>query len=137
MTITAANVYSGPINKLEIKVGTGVLTDLGTVGDGANIEGTFEPNKTDLGDGNQLTKFGTYKVKATILETDATTLALVQSAEVTESKLTATTLDAKTYTFGPMLLQHSIKRGFGKDPHLLVIEGQKYAVNSDDLETIT
>jgi len=137
MTITPANVYSGPIDKLEISVDGGtVYNDMGTVGDGANVESDFEPNKSDLGDGNQLTKFGTYKVKATILESHTSNLTTLKTAETVQSYMRVTALDAKTYTFGPMLMQHSIKRGFGKDPHSIIIEGQKYAANSDDLEAI-
>ncbi len=137
MTITDANIYSGPINKLEISTDGGTTyTDMGAIGDGANVETTFEPNKTDLGDGQKLTKFGTFKLKAVILETHTSNLTLLKTAETTAATVRVTGLDAKTYTFGPLLLQHMLKRGFGKDPHTIEITGEKYAINSDDLETI-
>jgi len=136
MQVTPANIYSGPVDKIESSTDGTNWTDWGAVADGANVEMNFDPNVTQMGDGQNLKKFGLFTFKADILETHTSNLSLLQSAETTPVQIKVTGLDGKTYTTVKMLLNHKIKRGFGKDPHMITVQCQKFAINEDDIVTI-
>ncbi|HHM02228.1 MAG TPA: hypothetical protein ENJ15_04390 [Caldithrix abyssi] len=137
MQVTAGNIYSGPVDKIESSSDGGTTwSDWGAIADGANVEINFDPNVTQMGDGQNLKKFGLFTWKADILETHTSNLSLLQAAESTPVQLRITGLDGKTYTTVALLVTHKTKRGFGKDPHMITAQAQKYAINEDDVLTI-
>lgn len=131
MALTTSNIYSGPIVRVEVDGDEmGAMTD-------ASAEITFDGVTAALADGNQYQGFGMGKFSIEMAESDATLitkLATDKAAAVNVDIFTQYT-DATHYTrfrVSSVLLNYSTKRGFGDDPHKVIISGQRKALNESN-----
>ena len=131
-----SKILSGPVSKVELSTdGGNTFTDLGAIGNN-NAELVFDPVKYELGDGQELSRFGYGSVNIEVAETDSTSIATIAAAKDTEAQLKITALDGKVYTVAPMLLTYQVKRNFkGDEPHVVVITGKKKFADEDDFVT--
>ena len=130
----ATNIYHGPLASVSIDdAGGSAPNDMGYLGNN-NASISFEPQGYELGDGQNAQLFGMGKVEIEIAETDSTHLGYIDTTA--EQKLILTALDATTYTIDNVLVTYEVKRGFGNDPHVLIIRAQKKAIDEDDFVTI-
>lgn len=133
MAVNGANIYHGPLTKIEISDDGTTWTDLGAIG-ANNAEISFEPAKHELGDKQTIQLYGMGKIVVNAAESHTVNIALVKVN--TQQYLRVTDFAGKTYTTVAMFLTYATKRGFGDEPHTLIIEGTKAVSDEDQFITI-
>ena len=126
------NVFRGPVTS--VYLGT---TQLGYVGGGANLTITFEPQVYEENAGNGIQLFGRASWTLEIVETDSGMIASASASALTETALTASDLKGNTYTIEPTLVNYTVNRGFGDDPHIITLKGTLKVLNESDFVTIS
>lgn len=137
MAIDASNIYHGPIVRLSINAA--IYTEIG----GNNATITFESTAYEMHDGEQLSKFGVGKVEIELVGATPTIITAIKAAKnLTTSDIIVYTqyTDASNYTaftISDIMLNYKTKRGFGDDPHILLITGTKKTLNESNFVTRT
>jgi hypothetical protein len=127
----ANNIFHGSVQSVSIDG-----TDMGVTGEGS-AEISFTPATASLGDGQTLQTYSTGKVVVEFAESDATHLAILEAARENQSILVITSLNGKTFTLSPMLLQHEIARPFSEGIHKVTVTGTLFAMKESDFVTIS
>lgn len=134
MAADASKIYSGPATKVEVSPDGATWTDLGYMK--ANAVISWEPNKAELSDQNEVPLTGLGKISLDLVQTDNATLTILKSYKTTKAYVRITAVDGKTYQVSGIFLSTPIERPFQPgEPHKITVTGQRVTQNPDDWVT--
>jgi len=134
MAADATKIFAGPATKVEVSSDGTTWIDLGFTN--ANAEITWEPQQTELSEGNQVQMSGLGKISIELVQTDSATLTTLKSYQKAKAYVRITAADNQTYQVSGIFLSINVKRGFKPgEPHTLTVTGQKITINPDDWVT--
>ncbi len=134
MAADATKIFAGPATKIEVSGDGTTWTDLGF--GSANAEITWEPQQTELSEGNQVQLSGLGKISVELVQSDSGTLNTLKNYRTAKAYMRITAVDGKQYQVQGIFLSVNVKRGFKPgEPHTLVVTGQRVTLNPDDWVT--
>ena len=134
MAQDATKIYAGPATKIEVSSDGTTWTDLGF--SSANVEITWEPQATELSEGNQVQMSGLGKISMELLQSDSGTLNTLKNYRAAKAYVRVTAVDNQQYQVSGIFLSTNVKRGFkAGEPHTITVTGQRITLNADDWVT--